>query len=187
MPLTCSICGHPQRSEIETALISRVALRRIASQFSTSDATLRRHKQNCMPAAIEQAQASQQAQTAEIVEAAEERRTGFVWNALNKMEWLDRQVTIVYTEARVEKDHNAALKALGEIRQQTKLFSELLSGMEPGQKEKMEEEWVAVREAIYEALEAHPEARLSVARALLRLGRGDDGNDNTTLSSNGME
>lgn len=42
---TCTICSHKERKKIETAIASGESYRRIASQFGTSDATLRRHKE----------------------------------------------------------------------------------------------------------------------------------------------
>lgn len=49
---TCTICRHEKREEIEKQLARGVALRRIASQFETSDASLRRHHA-CIAEALE--------------------------------------------------------------------------------------------------------------------------------------
>ncbi len=42
----CTICNHPQRLEIDTALVAGVAYRRIAAEYGVSDGSLRRHKKN---------------------------------------------------------------------------------------------------------------------------------------------
>lgn len=175
MGRTCSICNHPEREKIEAAIASNEKYQNIAEQFHiVSISSITRHKQNCMPAAIQAVKLQQAAQTAQVVVEAEERKTQFVWNVLSEMEWLHRQVRLVYDEARADKDHNASLKALDVSLKQTKLFNEWIQGNEPGQAERLEQEWVNLREIIFEALVPYPEARLAVARALLELGRGDD-------------
>lgn len=173
MGQTCSICSHPERAKIDASLIAGEAYRSIAKQFACSEASMYRHKRNCVQAVIQSVKQHRVEQAAQVVEEAEERQPHFVWNALAEMEWLHRQVRLVYDEARAEKDHGSSLKALGEARQQMKLFSELLSGQEEGGRAQLEEEWLNVREAIFEALEPYPEARRAVARALLALGRGE--------------
>ena len=42
----CTICNHPQRGEIDKALVAGVAYRRIAAEYGVSDGSLRRHKKN---------------------------------------------------------------------------------------------------------------------------------------------
>jgi hypothetical protein len=159
---------------IETAIVSIEKYQEISKRFDVSVSAIGRHKENHLKAAIQSFEEKRVEQTVQVVEEESTRREHFAWNAFTQMEWLHRQVRLVYEECRAEKDHNASLKALGEVRQQTKLFSELLQGMEPGQAEKLEAEWIAVREAIFVALEPYPEARLAVAEALFALGRGDD-------------
>src|SRR5215831_13156144 len=44
MPLTCTICKHNQRVEIEKDLLARRPLRHIAAQFGTSTGALQRHR-----------------------------------------------------------------------------------------------------------------------------------------------
>ena len=133
-----------------------------------------RHKRNCVQAVIQSVKQHRVEQTARVVEEVAEQQEHFVWNMLAQMEWQHRQLRLIYEEARAEKDHNASLKALDVALKQTKLFNEWLQGNEPGQAEKLEAEWLIVRETIFKALEPYPEARLAVARALLALGRSDD-------------
>jgi hypothetical protein len=44
MPLTCSICKHTQRVNIEKDLLGKRPLRHIATQFGTSTGALQRHR-----------------------------------------------------------------------------------------------------------------------------------------------
>ena len=54
MPQTCSICKHKKRNQIEAAVTKGEALRRIATQFETSEAAIRRHK-SCIVEVLEKA------------------------------------------------------------------------------------------------------------------------------------
>lgn len=51
MPRKCTICEHPQRSEIDAALAAGDPLRNIAKRFGTSTAALSRHKEHVTPKA----------------------------------------------------------------------------------------------------------------------------------------
>jgi hypothetical protein len=53
---TCSICKHPQRAAIEAALVQGLSYRHIASQFGVGYKSVQRHRENCMPQEIAQAQ-----------------------------------------------------------------------------------------------------------------------------------
>lgn len=172
---SCKICNHPEREKIEAAIVANAPNRAVSRQFTdVSKDAVSRHKQNCMRSAIEAVQIKQREQTVQAVEEAVEQQEHFVWNLFTEMQWLHNEVRIVYGLAKGGGDFNASAKLLGEARQQMKLFSELLAGNEPGQAEKLEQEWIAVREAIFNALEPYPEARLAVAEALFALGRADD-------------
>lgn len=52
MSMTCTICKHEKRAEIEAALVQRVSLRDIARQFLVSKDAASRH-QNCMAEVLE--------------------------------------------------------------------------------------------------------------------------------------
>ena len=47
MPPRCSICAHPDRTAIETAIASRQAIRAIARHFLVSKDSLARHRDTC--------------------------------------------------------------------------------------------------------------------------------------------
>jgi hypothetical protein len=171
---SCTICTHPDKTAIETAIVANEKYQEISKRFDISISAIGRHKDNHLKAAIQAVQSKRAEQTAEIVEEAEQKQEHFVWNLFDEMKWLHEQVHVLYQLAKTEGDVGTSLKALSEARQQTKLFSELLVGQEPGQAEKLEAEWLLIREAIFTALEPYPDARLAVARALLALRNRDD-------------
>ena len=52
MPRTCTICRHPQKAEIDEALLAGTPFRNIAKRYGTSSAALVRHKSKDLPAAL---------------------------------------------------------------------------------------------------------------------------------------
>lgn len=59
----CSVCNHPDRSEIDKALVTRsMSYRNIAERFGVSVGALSRHKANHLPRLVEAARASEVAQ-----------------------------------------------------------------------------------------------------------------------------
>lgn len=150
------------------------SLRDVARQFGVSRDATHRHRSKCMKTAMIAVEKEQRVLAVADAELA-------AWNAFNEMMWLRRETHQLYREFRGDPgqaaqdgdeentpgDPRLALATLAEIRQQTKLFSELLSGAEEAKQAEREQEWNAIREAIFMALEPFPDARLAVARALL--------------------
>ena len=56
MPRKCTICTHPQREAIDTALVKGDSIRDIAGRFEISRSALSRHKDAHLPVALVQAQ-----------------------------------------------------------------------------------------------------------------------------------
>ncbi len=55
MPRTCTVCAHPERAAIDKALVADAPNRRIATKHGVSEAAIRRHKAEHLPAALVQA------------------------------------------------------------------------------------------------------------------------------------
>lgn len=72
MPMTCSICRHPQRGEIDLALVSRRPLRDIARQYGVSKDALARHRHGHMPHLLAQAEALEATRGLSVRERVEE-------------------------------------------------------------------------------------------------------------------
>jgi hypothetical protein len=160
VPQTCSICSHADRLQIEASLVAGMPLRNIAKQFSCSVTALHRHKSNCLKSAIQAVQEEQIEQSG--------------WTALSEMEWLRRQAHLIYTDVRSGKDHRTSLQALGEMRKQTELYSELTGELDRSTHIELHQEWVNIRELVFQALAPFPDARVAVAKALVAL-EGQDG------------
>ncbi|MGQ9683847.1 MAG: hypothetical protein ACUVX9_15025 [Anaerolineae bacterium] len=97
MARTCTICSHPQRSEIDRALLASEPLRKIARRHKTSVAALHRHRSH-IAAAVQ----AQQALTVERL--------------LSDLADLQRRALALLTKAENAGDLRAALAAIRETR-----------------------------------------------------------------------
>lgn len=89
MARKCSICTHPQRMEIDKALISNVNLRNISNQYGVTEMALSRHKKNHLAATLAQAKAMKDMALAaeafrEITakQSADQLRADTIWSQL---------------------------------------------------------------------------------------------------------
>ena len=98
MPQTCTICKHPQLSEIHEALIRGVSLRNIAKQFNVGYASVFRHKHECLKELLAQASAGRQ--------LAESENAG---DFLGK--WY-REIHTLYDRVKEKEDIRLALYAI---------------------------------------------------------------------------
>jgi hypothetical protein len=87
----CSICTHPQRMEIDKALISNVNLRNISEKYAVTEMSLSRHRKNHLAATLAQAKAmSDMAQAAQAFseitsqQSAEQLRANTLWSQIAK-------------------------------------------------------------------------------------------------------
>jgi hypothetical protein len=60
MPRKCSVCTHPQRTAIETAMVDQAEYRDIARQFGLSKDAVARHKESHLPARLAIAKEAQE-------------------------------------------------------------------------------------------------------------------------------
>jgi hypothetical protein len=124
VPRTCTICSHPQRLEIERAIVAGKAIRDIAGQFGPSKTAIARHRSHVTDSILKHAVADEQTRATTLLEdvRAGERR------ARNLLEQAER----ITTEALNDQDRRTALQgiktaisALGESRAYAILRGEL--------------------------------------------------------------
>lgn len=158
MGRSCSICTHEKRGEIEAAVVAGSSYRVIAGQYGVGDASIQRHVASHIKAAIEQAKATN-----------EEARGLDVAKQLANINKITAEIL---KRSNDEKKDGMSLLAIDRLTRQVELQAKLF-GTGESNEEQLEEQWLNVREVIFEALRPYPEARRAVARALLALGRGD--------------
>lgn len=110
MPRLCSVCSHPERAEIEKALVTRFdSFRTIANRFGLSKAALIRHKAEHLPGHLLKAK-----ELAEIASADD---------LLREMQSLQRRTLEILENAENQK---VGLAAIAQARANIELMGELI-------------------------------------------------------------
>jgi len=171
MPRTCTVCSHPDRPAIDTALIAGEPYRDIARRFRVSKDAVARHKDEHLPAALLTAQ--------EAVEATQaDSLLGQLRDLLARADDQYALARGIVGKAVAVDDLRAATAALqagnGAIREARGCL-ELLAELE-GELDRRpmltiinNPEWVEIRTIILATLQTHPEARQAVVAALGRV------------------
>ena len=155
MPMTCTICRHPEREAIDAALVAGESLRDIAGRTGTSRSALARHKAEHLPASLA------------LAKDAEEVAHGD--GLLARLRGLESDAARIGRKAERVSDFSAALAA---IREQTRLITLLLEvagELQRGATVSIlveSPEWVTVRGVLVAALIPYPDARNAVLEAL---------------------
>lgn len=157
MPRVCTVCTHSERDAIDADLVAGVPNRRIATQRVVSEAAVRRHKADHLPA--------------RLVKAAEKKEVATAAGLLEQMRALQAKTLAILDAA---TDHRISLGAIREARGNVALLAELTGQLatQPTVNVLVSAEWVMVRSALLEALLSFPEAPAAVSARLLALGNG---------------
>jgi hypothetical protein len=155
MPRVCTVCDHDEGHSINVALVQRDgSYRTLAARYGLSQTALKRHAADHLPALLVRAKGA-----VEVAEAGD---------LLSRIEALQGR-TLALLEAMEDTDnYGARLGAIREARANLELIGRVTRELESGPTLNLHlnAEWVELRATIVRALEAHPEARDSVLRAL---------------------
>lgn len=160
MARACTICTNPKRSEIELSVANGVSNRRIASQYGMSETSVRRH----MAEHIKQAAKEQQAKL-------DEAKT---LDVLKQLQAINATTLRILQAAQANpKTYGLALQAIDRVQKQIELQAKLLGDLNEGTQVDihLDPQWVNMRELIFRALEAFPEARRALAQVLYEEGQ----------------
>jgi hypothetical protein len=154
MPRSCTVCEHLEKDTIDRELVGSASNRSVASLYDVSEAAVRRHKANHLPAKLVMA-----VKAAEVVEAD---------NLLHQVGDLQRRALAILDKAEETGELRTALSAIREARGNLELLAKLLGELEerPVVNVLVSPEWLELRAVIVGALEPHPEALRAVVGAL---------------------
>lgn len=159
MTRTCTVCRHDQFHDINVALVKRKPYRHIAERYSLSLAALKRHQDSHIPAILaEAALAAEVEATADLAAELAQEKTDIQRLKARAEEQDDVRTALIACDR--------ALKAL-----ELQARVEQIIASAPTVNILTSRVWVETRSAIIGALEAYPDAREAVLRAL-----EDDGN-----------
>jgi hypothetical protein len=154
VPRSCTVCEHAGREAIDRALVGDASNRSVASLYDVSEAAVRRHKANHLPAKLVMAT------QAEAVAQAD--------NLLDQVRDLQQSTLDILAEAEQSKQYRTALSAIREARSNLELLAKLLGELDerPVVNLHISPEWLELRAVIVGALEPYSEARGAVLRAI---------------------
>ena len=154
MPRKCTICYHPNRDDIDQALVRREPFRHIAAHHEVSTGALVRHSDDHLPATLLQAQ-----EAADVAHAD---------NILGEVLDLRNHALGILDKAEKADDLRVACAAIREARGCLELLGKLAGQLQDGTTVNvfLSPEWQTVQVAILKALAQHPEARQAVVAAL---------------------
>ncbi len=154
MPRSCTVCEHPGREAIDEALVGGASNRSLASLYDVSEAAVRRHKANHLPAKLVMAQAAEEVAQADTL--------------LEQVRDLQERALDILDKAEEAGELRTALSAIREARGNLELLAKLLGELDerPQVNLVVSPEWLELRAVIVAALEPYSEARGAVLRAL---------------------
>lgn len=161
MPNVCTVCTHTEREAIDAALVgSDASNRRIATQNGLSEAAIRRHKADHLPAALVKA-----SDAAEVMHAD---------NLLAQLNQLTTDARRIGERAEKTGDLRTALAGIRELVRIVELTAKLRGELaqEGTINVLLAPEWLQVRTVLLEALAPYPDARQAVAGRLVALEAG---------------
>ena len=128
--------------------------------YDVSEAAVRRHKANHLPAKLVMAQAA-----AEVAQADD---------LLDQLRGLQSRTLAILEAAEATSEHRTALGAIREARSNLELLAKLLGELDerPVVNLNISPEWLELRAVIVEALEPHPDALRAIVGALEGAGSG---------------
>jgi len=157
MPRECSICVHPARENIDSALVRRIPYRDISIRYNASKDALSRHLNGHLADYVQQ--------------ALSEYGTGKGIKVLDRLTRTLGRLDAFLDEAEKMKDAREFVMVAAEIRKELELVAKLQGELaqEGTTNILVHPEYLEIRTAILVALESHPEAAESVSRAMLEL------------------
>lgn len=163
MARVCTVCGHPNRDTIDDGLVTGVSYRELQRRFDVTPSALSRHRLRHLSPAL----------TALKIDYANlDRET-----LLDRIEVLFTRTEALLGAAMKSGSMAQALGAMRELRQLLELLGRATGELDTRPVTvvnlQTSPEWLAVRAALFAALQPYPAAREAVSGRLLQLEAGD--------------
>ena len=162
MPRRCTICAHPQREEIEEAILNGVPYSAISRRFNVGRDSVRRHAKSHLPKRLAAAHKAQEAARGD--------------DLLSKARVYQSKAEQLLLKAEAEGDYGTALKGIREARASLVVLARMREEMIEGESAAAARafltspEWIELKQAITRALKPYPEAKRAVWLALEKGG-----------------
>jgi len=167
----CTICNHPSRSDIDTALLLNGSFRQISAQHNVSTGALQRHKNDHLTERLAEVQNARNEALRLAGQKAALEMGAQVFEAqtlLDQVHNLRQKAIHLLDRAEASGDIKTALAGVREARGCLELLAKIEGQLDNRSQVNIAvvPEWVELRTAIIQALEPYPEAREAVMNAL---------------------
>ncbi len=175
----CTICEHPQRQEIDKALLSGLSFRKIGKRFDINPSAAYRHRQTHVVDLIARVQKplnrEELARAEKLAEQQQETQAGelrYAIDVVQQLKAINAACLEVLKQARSDRKYSLSLRAVDRIVRQIELQAKLLGQIQDGPTVNVAvlPEWHGIRRLVADALQPYPEARVAVVRALQNAG-----------------
>lgn len=157
MPRSCSVCVHPDRRQIDGAIVEGVSHRDVARQFGVGRNAIANHVEKHLPQTLTRAK-----DAAEVIHADD---------LLTEVRARERRADDLGRQAERAGDLRTALQALREWRGLAEFRAKVAGELDERAviNVMMSPQWIEVRRVLIDALADYPAARVAVAAALYQL------------------
>ena len=174
MPRQCSICSHPQKAEIDRAVLrGEGGYRVISKRFGISISALFRHRRHHLVKQLARGLAGEQTdpyamELAQQKRAADAEHKERAIDTVAQLRAINAACLEVLKQAREDGKPIVLLHAVDRIARQIELQARILGDIQEGPTVNVAvlPEWHGIRQRLLEALRPYPQARLAVAEAL---------------------
>lgn len=173
MARRCTICHHPDRAEIDKALVRGEPFRKVADRYGTSATSLHRHQNAHLAEHLAKAyEAGHITRAAELAQEEETRKARDLGSAIDvavQLRAINAACLEILQKSRADGRHSISLGAVDRIHRQLELQAKLLGELQdsgPTVNVLVAPEWHQVRVSVLQALTPFPEARSAVAQVL---------------------
>ena len=172
MSRRCTVCDHPQRKQIDRALVSGESLTKLAQTHGLSTSAIFRHRKEHLATLLARGQDMERDERArDLVQHQRETEDAETAHALDlhqQLKAINATCFEVLRKAREDAKASTQLQAVDRIQRQLALQAQWLGA--PGSQETEDSDlpshWPLIRQVVLDALNPFPKARIAVAEAL---------------------
>lgn len=158
MARPCTVCQHPEREDVDRAIVADTPHAQVADRFGLSRQAVTRHRENHLSPALQRVH--------------EEREVARAKDLLGRLEGMVDRLERFTQEAEASGKGSQFLGGMRELRATVELLGKATGELDSGGTTvnvvnlTQSAEWLEVQATMLRALAPYPEARQAVARAL---------------------
>ena len=126
----CTVCNHPERQEIDKALVSGTVYRKLSETYGLAASSLCRHRKGHIPAQLAKVyEAAEVSRAAELVREEENHKAAEIGQGLDvlrQLKAINGATLAILKEARADKKHSLSLQAIDRVCKQLELQGRLV-------------------------------------------------------------